>query len=82
MSIQYCENCDTHIDTDFDVDHFGECNKMKHIEETVVQKFLVELGILLNHLGIDDEEDVYGDILGLVELKLTGNTKYKDKEKE
>ena len=25
MSIQYCFNCDRHIDTDYDVEHFDEC---------------------------------------------------------
>jgi len=27
MSIQYCFNCDTYIDTDFDAEHFDECGK-------------------------------------------------------
>jgi len=26
MSVIYCENCSTHIDTDFNAEHFGECS--------------------------------------------------------
>lgn len=26
MSIIYCENCDKYIDTDFDAEHFEECD--------------------------------------------------------
>ena len=28
MSMQYCDNCDTHIDTDYNAEHFleGDCN--------------------------------------------------------
>lgn len=25
MSVLYCDNCDEHIDTDFDAEHFDEC---------------------------------------------------------
>lgn len=25
MSMMYCENCDTQIDTDFNAEHFDEC---------------------------------------------------------
>jgi len=25
MSIQYCDNCNKHIDTDFNAEHFDEC---------------------------------------------------------
>ncbi len=25
MSVIYCENCDKHIDTDFNAEHFEEC---------------------------------------------------------
>lgn len=25
MSVIFCENCDKHIDTDFDVEHLDEC---------------------------------------------------------
>ncbi len=25
MSIMYCENCQKHIDTDFNAEHFDEC---------------------------------------------------------
>lgn len=27
MSVLYCENCDKHIDLDYDVEHEEECNE-------------------------------------------------------
>lgn len=27
MSMQYCHNCDKHIDTDYDAEHFDVCGK-------------------------------------------------------
>lgn len=27
MSIQYCEECDIHVDTDYDVEHFDDDGK-------------------------------------------------------
>lgn len=38
MSIQHCENCDQMIDTDFDAEHFEECEPMNTSKVTRVEK--------------------------------------------
>jgi hypothetical protein len=37
MSVIYCHDCDTYVDTDFDVEHLDECpfpgNASREVEE-------------------------------------------------
>ncbi len=37
MSMQYCHNCDKHIDTDYDAEHFDVCGKEEQIEDFMMR---------------------------------------------
>jgi hypothetical protein len=39
MSIQYCHNCDKHIDTDYDAEHFEDCPPTVFKKERVAKKY-------------------------------------------
>lgn len=52
MSIQRCENCDKHIDTDYDAEHFDVCGKEEQepgqgLEIAIYGTILIVAGITL-----------------------------------
>jgi len=56
MSMQYCENCDKQIDTDYDAEHFDECKYNEPQKQYIKNISLTFLNYLHEKMDKDEKE--------------------------
>lgn len=72
MSVEYCKNCDKHIDTDWDAEHI--CFEFEELKQENY-KLREEIYTLVNEYMMSDERD---DVMEKINLLIENELKQED----